>query len=145
MDPFTRPTTGIRYVTPSQEGEQFPNARDTRHCSYTMPDGFECGTFTRGRKPYCTDHAHEMPYVQGLIKRLAQADNERDGSPIAPDSPFLQEVLPLLEEGKTGAGICKILSLDPALLLRILKTLDRPAPIWTRKCPQWPSPTISAD
>lgn len=47
--------------------------RDTRHCEL---DG--CVRATTGRKPFCSNHLEEMPYVRGVQERILARRTEWD-------------------------------------------------------------------
>lgn len=109
--------------------KRIPNKRrDTRHCEL---DG--CRKATTGRKPYCTDHLGEMPYVQELEQELARRDDEwarvlsRGTREVDPQGTTAQELLMYLKvHGKrTVRRMAKDLSMEMELLTPYVNALRR--------------------
>ena len=102
--------------------------RDTRHCEL---DG--CKRATTGRKPVCTNHLDEMPYVRGVRERIVARRKEWD----AVEKRGIRAVelggttaLEIIEYSRvhgpcTVRRLAKDLSMDRALLDNYVKSLRK--------------------
>ena len=63
-----------------------PKKRDTRYCEI-------CKYFTQNGKPYCPTHVDHMPYVKGVIARVARRELDLTATEIVDGHPIGWEIL----------------------------------------------------
>lgn len=83
-----------------------------------------CGDTTREGKPYCTEHVESHPYVQFLLKRVADRDIEDEAvrmqgsSAVNIDGITVEEItLQLRTNGtRTVERLCREIALDKSVI-----------------------------
>jgi hypothetical protein len=109
--------------------KQFPGKRrDTRHCELNG-----CKKATTGRKPFCTDHLGQMPYVQGLQEEILRREDEwdrvlrRGAREVDPTGTTAHELIQYLKvhSERTIRRMAKDLSMDLELLTPYVNALRR--------------------
>jgi len=77
----------------------------------------DCRANTREGKPYCSDHIELSPYVQRVLREIAQREAEAavlgDGYEVPMKGHLIKETIVLLEQNSyTAARLSRLLDID---------------------------------
>jgi predicted HTH transcriptional regulator len=104
-----------------------------------------CFETTRERKPYCTDHFKQHPYVQQLLKQLSERDAEdrrvlMEGSiAVNLDGITVKEIIQLLKQKgpRTEQRLIRELHLDSSMVHNYVVALRKKGLIKNRTTPRF--------